>query len=80
MRPANIARLREESRSGHLIVEPAEEGAEPARGEDDVPENGEPATEGSRAAEQNLSPPAQFRMECVPGYFPVRCRRVRVES
>jgi len=71
-----------------LIVEPAEEeaeplvevvaGGEPACGEDKAPEPGEPPTVEVSLVAEKLNPPV-YRMERVQGYFPARYRRVPIE-
>ena len=72
-----------------LIVEPAEEEAEPlvevateddpAGGEAEAPEPDEPATVEVSLVAEKLSPDVQYRMERIPGHFPARYHRVPIE-
>ena len=72
-----------------LLVEPAEEEAEPlvevaveaepARGEDEAPEPEEPATVEVSLGAEKLNPDVQFRLEPIPGFFPPRYRRVPIQ-
>jgi hypothetical protein len=72
-----------------LMVEPAEEEAEPlvevavedepACGEAEAPKPDETATVEVSLVADPLKPAPQFRMERVPGYFPAKYRRVPIE-
>jgi hypothetical protein len=57
----------------------AEEEAEPAQGDDKVREFGEDDTVEKPLVAQHRSPAVQFRLEAIPGYFPAKYRRVRIE-
>jgi hypothetical protein len=72
-----------------LIVEPAEEEAEPlvevaardepACREAEAPEPDETITVEVSVVAEKLNPAVQYRMERIPGYFPARYRRVLIE-
>ena len=53
--------------------------AAPGCGEDEAPQPGDTATMEVSLVAEKLSPPVQFRMERVPGFFPARYRRVPIE-
>jgi hypothetical protein len=75
------------AREQELMVEPAEEEAEPlveaaeiesALHEDEAPEPEPAMAEGSFIAEHR-NPAVQFRLEAIPGYFPPKYRRVPIQ-